>query len=125
MTKKRVMMMTLFIPRLLPSPFPASSAYGLDSVSLPKRAARLKLALAAAARASESRRFDPAPRLVTADLLAISGDHEGAFDEYAEALFYLPYAGEVSAAVTSSAAQTAAGRGAPTRRVRARHETSA
>ena len=86
----------------------ASSAYGLDSVSLPKRAARLKLALAAAARASESRRFDPAPRLVTADLLAISGDHEGAFDEYAEALFYLPYAGEVSAAVTSSAAQTAA-----------------
>ena len=85
----------------------AYSLYGYDSVSFRSKDSRLKVATLAARRASRSRQFDPTPRLVLADLYAASGDPEAAFDEYTEALYHLPYHGEMSAQVTTRAGGTA------------------
>jgi len=85
-----------------------SSRFGYDAVAFRSRESRLRVAVSAARRAAEARRFDPAARLALADLQSASGDAEAAFDEYAEALYYLPYHGEISAAATTRAGAAAA-----------------
>ena len=85
-----------------------SSRFGYDAVAFSSHESRLRVAVSAARRASAARRFDPAARLALADLLAASGDSEAAFDEYAEALYYLPYHGEIAAAATTRAGAAAA-----------------
>ena len=85
-----------------------SSRFGYDAVAFRSRESRLRVAVSAARRAVEARRFDPAARLALADLQSASGDAEAAFDEYAEALYYLPYHGEISAAATTRAGAAAA-----------------
>ena len=85
-----------------------SSRFGYDAVAFSSHESRLRVAVSAAWRASAARRFDPAARLALADLLAASGDSEAAFDEYAEALYYLPYHGEIAAAATTRAGAAAA-----------------
>ena len=86
----------------------ARGSFGYDTVSFRSRESRLRVAVSAARRAAETRRFDPAARLALADLLAASGDAEAAFDEYAEALYHLPYHGETAAAATTRAGAAAA-----------------
>ena len=86
----------------------ALESFGYDAVSFRSRESRLRVAVSAARRAAETRRFDPTARLALADLLAASGDAEAAFDEYAEALYHLPYHGEVAAAATTRAGAAAA-----------------
>ena len=85
-----------------------SSRFGYDAVAFSSHESRLRVAVSAARRTSAARRFDPAARLALADLLAASGDSEAAFDEYAEALYYLPYHGEIAAAATTRAGAAAA-----------------
>lgn len=82
--------------------------FGYDAVSFRSRESRLRVAVSAARRAAKTRRFDPAAHLALADLLAASGDAEAAFDEYAEALYHLPYHGETAAAATTRAGAAAA-----------------
>ena len=94
--------------RRVASPGEPLERFGYDGVSFRSRASRTRIAVSAARRAAESRRHDPTARLALADLLAASGDAEAAFDEYAEALYHLPYHGEVAAAATTRAGAAAA-----------------